>query len=189
MNTDMALQTGLEVWREEFVRRERDMGMEEIGHVSDRRLYRMALPGGMRDAEAEDFSHLSLCPVCMGKWAELRQAISDIEDSEKFEEDRMVSWGMLEAAATDKAAGPLRLRSGCGNFVLGVLPRMGDPENGMVTLEVVSDAASEMEGRKATVKDHGGRTILEGTIRQSRLARKIGRLSQLDLARWSVVVK
>ena len=47
----------------------------------------------------------------------------------------------------------------------------------------------EMEGRKATVKDNGGRTILDGTIRQSRLARKIGGLSQMDLARWSVVVK
>ena len=116
MNTDMILQTGLEVWREEFVRRERDMGREEIGHVSDRRLYLMALSGGIKDADAEDVSHLSLCPVCMGKWAKLRQAVSDTEDSEKFEDDRVVSWGMLEAAATDKPAGPLRLRSGCGNF-------------------------------------------------------------------------
>ncbi len=187
MNSEMALQTCLKIWREEYSRPERQA--DQGGHLSDRILYGMALAGGFKKADSNDASHLSLCPVCLGKWAKLRRAVSDLNVSESYEDEKIVSWGMLEAAATDKPLEALSLTSSCGNFVLGVLPRVGDPESGMITLEVISDASSEMEDRRASVTDKAGRLLLQGVIRQGRLARKIEKLSKVNLAKWTVVVE
>ena len=165
MNTDMVLQTGLEVWRENL------SGGNGTWDGGDRTCFQPSSVSdgafrGMKDADAEDVSHLSLCPVCMGKWAKLRQAGFRYRRLGKIRGGPRGVLGHAGSRCDGQARRPL---ADCGadaaNFVLGVLPRMGDPENGMVTLEVVSDAAPEMEGRKATVKDNGGRTILEGTIR------------------------
>jgi hypothetical protein len=55
---------------------------------------------------------------------------------------------------------------------------MGNPENGMITLELESKTASELEGHKATVRDHNGRILLEGSLCQGRLARRIEKAVQ-----------
>ncbi len=187
MNSETALQTCLKIWREEYFRPDQDAG--KGGHLSDRILYEMALAGGFKNADSKHSSHLSLCPVCLGRWAQLRRAVSDLNEGESYDDEKIVSWGKLEAAATDKSLEALSLKSSCGRFVLGVLPRMGDPDSGMVTLEVISGVGAEMEGRRATVSDNAGRVLLQGAIRQGRLARKIERLPKVDLAKWTVVVE
>jgi hypothetical protein len=191
MNTDIELNKCIQVWRSENPELRADH-VYGAGHPSDKLLYEMALADGIKNAEAEVVAHLALCAKCLRRWAKLRKALSDMEDPESgsFEGESFLTWGMLEAAADDKPVEALRLKSACGKFVLGVLPRVGNSDSGMITLEVVeSEAVSHMEGRKATVRDKNGRLILQGRIHQARVARKIERLSNVKLAKWTVVVE
>jgi len=187
MTKDTALEICLQTWQSVFLNPNRE-GDEEKVHLSQKVLYQMALSGGVKETDHKDLAHLSICPLCLNQWAEFRKCISDIEDLVGYEEHRFVAWGMLEAAATDKPVEAVRLKSSCGKFFLGLLPQMGNPENGMITLELESDSASELEGHKATVRDHKGRILLEGALCQGRLARKIEKLSNINLTHWTVIV-
>lgn len=187
MNKNKGLELCLQTWQSVFLNANRE-GSEEKVHLSENILYQMALPGGIIETDPEHLTHLSTCPLCLNRWAEFRKCISDIEDAVDYKENRFVTWGILEAAATDKPAEALRLKSSCGKFILGLLPQMGNPENGMITLELESNTALEMEGHKATVRDRNGRILLEGALCQGRLARRIEKLSNLNLTHWTVIV-
>lgn len=187
MNEETAWEKCLQTWQSVYLKPNRE-GAEENIHLSIQVLYQMALSGGIKNADPKDSAHLSICPLCLNLWARFRKCISDIEDAAEYEEQRYVSWGMLEAAASDKSIEAMRLKSSCGKFFLGLLPQVGNPEKGMVTLELDSKTASELEGRKATVRDHGGRILLEGAISQGRLARRIERLSDINLSHWTVIL-
>lgn len=187
MNEDTALEICLQTWQSVYLKPNRERGEEKV-HLSEKVLYQMAISGGINDADPKDSAHLSLCPLCLNQWAKFRQSVSDIEEAAGYKEQRFVAWGMLEAAATDKPVEAVRLKSACGKFSLGLLPQMGNPENGMITLELESKTASELDGHKATVRDHLGRILLEGALCQGRLARRIEKLSNINLKHWTVVV-
>jgi hypothetical protein len=187
MNKDKALEIGLQTWQSVYPKPNREGDQENL-HLSEKVLYQMALSGGIKETDPKDLAHLSLCPLCLNQWAKYRKSISDIEDATGYEEQRFVTWGILEAASTDKTMEAVRLKSSCGRFFLGLLPQMGDPENGMITLELESKTASELEGHKATVRDHKGRILIEGALCQGRLARRIEKLSNINLTHWTVIV-
>jgi hypothetical protein len=187
MNEDTALAIYLQTWQSVYLKPSPEGGEEKV-HLSEKVLYQMALSSGINDADPKDSAHLSLCPLCLNQWAEFRKSISDIEDAANYKEQRFVAWGMLEAAAGDKPVEAVRLKSSCGRFYLGLLPQMGNPENGMITLELESKTASELEGHKVTVRDNQGRILLEGALCQGRLARRIEKLPNINLKHWTVVV-
>jgi hypothetical protein len=184
-NTD--LEICLQTWQLVFLKPNRKECEDNV-HLSEKALYQMALSGGIKTADPKDVAHLSLCPLCLNQWANFRKSISDIEDAMGYEEQRFVSWGMLEAAATDKPIEAVRLKSACGKFFLGLLPQVGNPESGMITLELESKTALELEGHRAVVRDHEGRILLEGAICQGRLARRIEKLSSINFTHWTVVI-
>lgn len=188
MNEDTALEICLQTWKLAYLEPNREDADENL-HLSDKVLYQMAIPGGIKQADPKDSTHLAMCPVCLNQWANFRKSISDIEDAAGYEEQRLATWGMLEAAATGKSGEALRLKSTCGRFLLGLLPQMGNPEKGMITLELDSETALEMEGHKATIRDFQGRILLEGVLTQGRLARRIENLSDINLTRWTVIVE
>jgi hypothetical protein len=187
MNKDIALEICLHTWHSVYLKSDYDSSSKKE-HLSEKVLYQMALSGGITEADSQNLGHLSFCPLCLYKWAKFRKSISDIEEAANYEEQRFLAWGMMEAAATDKPIEAVRLKSSCGKFFLGLLPQMGDPENGMITLELELKTASELEGHKATVRDHNGRVLLEGSLCQGRLARRIENLSNINLIRWTVIV-
>jgi hypothetical protein len=185
MNKNNALEICLQTWQLVYMK----LNLAEKKHLSEKVLCQMAFSGGVKEADPKDLAHLSLCPECLNEWAKFRQSISDIEDSAGYEEQRLVTWGMLEAAAADKSVEAVRLTSTCGRFFLGLLPQMDNPENGMITLELKSNTASELEGHKATVIDYKGRVLLEGVLCQGRLARRIEKLSHINLTHWMVIIE
>jgi hypothetical protein len=187
MNEDAVLEICLETWQSVYLKPNREDGEEKV-HLSEKVLYQMALSGGINEADPKDSAHLSLCPFCLNQWAQFRKSISDVEDATGYKEQRFVAWGMLEAAATNKPVEAVRLKSSCGRFFLGLLPQMGNPESGMITLELESKTALELEGHKATVRDQQGRILLEGVLCQGRLARRIDKLTNINLKHWTVVV-
>lgn len=186
-DNDSALKLCLQSWSFRGLKLNHLNNGEQI-HLTENLLYRMALSNGLQESDPKDLEHLAMCPICLNQWARFRKSLSDIEDSDAYEEQRTVSWGMLEAASSSKSIEPLRIKSSCGQFFLGLLPQVGDTEKGMITLELESQAALGLEGHKATVRDHKGRIILQGAICQGRIARKIENLSEVNLTRWTVTV-
>lgn len=185
---DIILKMSLQAWYS-LKRKTVKSNTEKNLHLPEKSLYMLALSGAIREADPKALAHLALCPLCLNRWAQFRRSISDIQDSVGYEEKKVVAWGMLEAAASKKLAEPLRLKSSCGQFFLGIFPQRGNIERGMITLEVESNAGlSQLEGHKATVKDHTGRILLEGKICQGRLARKIEKISDVNLTCWTVTV-
>lgn len=188
MDKDISLKLSLQQWYLIKLERDRNNARKEY-HLSEKKLYAMALSGAMGEDDLKHWRHLSLCPLCLNRWARFCRAISDIEDAKSYEEKRVVSWGMLEAAAaSNSSVEPLRIKSSCGQFFLGIFPQVGNPQQGMITLEVESDAICQFEGHTATVRDYMGRKLLEGSICQGRVARKIEKLSEINLTRWTVTV-
>jgi len=153
----------------------------------------MAEPGGIERSEVEAVDHLSVCPVCLGEWASWRKALTavdDFEGAESTEEEEfpVMAYGMREAAATAKPEEPVNVRSSCGRFILGFLPRLDNPQKGMVTLEAVADGEMSVEDRHFTVRDRNGLVLLEGRLHQGRLARTCEKLADIDLTTWTLVV-
>jgi hypothetical protein len=186
MNKDTTLEICLHIWHSRYLKPNYDNSLKKE-HLSEKVLYQMALSGGIKEADSQHLAHLSFCPLCLNQWAEFRKSISDMEEAINYEEKLFFTWGMMEAAATDKPMEAVKLKSSCGKFFLGLLPQMGNPENGMITLELESKTASELEGHKATVRDHNGRILLEGSLCQGRLARRIEKLSSINLIHWTVI--
>jgi len=192
MNQKNSLQSLLQIWKEVYLDRTKTHG-EEAGHLSVEELYRMAEPGGIERSEVEAVDHLSVCPVCLGEWASWRRALTavdELESAEGMEEEEfpVMAYGMREAAATAKPEEPVNVRSSCGRFNLGVLPRLDNPQKGMVTLEAVADGEMSVEDRHFTVRDRNGLVLLEGRLHQGRLARTCEKLADIDLTTWTLVV-
>lgn len=158
-------------------------------HLASDTLYRMAGDGGLEKAPPAEVAHLSMCPVCVKKWAEWRRALSAVASLEADKPAPILTYGIRQAAATEKtAAEPVRLPSACGRFVLSLLPRMDDPDKGMVTLEVVGEAGRELEGQQVIVKDRLGVVMIAGRLREGRLARRCDQISTFNLTPWTLVV-
>ena len=153
----------------------------------------MAGPGGIERADDEALNHLSLCPICLEEWASWCSALRTVDELDRpvADEDEPIpamTYGMREAAATDKPDEPISIRSSCGRFIFGLLPQLDNPEKGMVTLEAVADGDMAVEGRYVTVRDRNGLVVLEGRLRHGRLARTCEKLSEIDLTTWTLVV-
>lgn len=162
---------------------------EDRDHLDMARIYQLSRPNGMAHAEAYEMDHLSMCPMCMDKWAACA-ALSDFETADGYEAESgktIMSCGFLEAAATEFKE-PLFLKSSCRRFILGLLPELGEPAKGMAVLEAVSEKEQAFEGMEASVQDAGGIRILKGALRHGRAATRVDDLNSLDLSTWTVVL-
>ena len=187
-----ALQPFLQIWKDIYpARTEPDVAGG--GHLSIEALYRMAGSGGIERSGDEAVNHLSLCPECLEKWASWRRALTAVDELERPEtaeeqEAPVMAYGLREAAATAKPEEPVSMRSSCGRFILGLLPRVDNSDKGMVTIEAAADGKMSVEGRHFTVRDRNGLVVLEGRLRHGRLARTCEKLTDLDLTAWTLVV-
>ncbi len=185
MSTGNSLIPRLRLWKTIYGGRTDSMGAAGA-HLSEERLYEMATSGGIEHSEAYSVHHVSLCPLCLEKWAAFRKAVYQIEHMESRAYPTMAH-GRREAAADRGAKRSESLLSNCGAFRLNLLPRMDDSEKGMVTLELVKDHAKTLEGRFVTVRDRNGVVLLSGMPRQGRLAQPCERLSDFDVSIWTVI--
>ena len=183
MNTEKQIESCLRVWKEDALERMRD-----TAHLPDETLYTMAEKDGINNAAPEALEHLSLCPICMEKWAAWHESISMVEEDEA-EADMIMSYGTheLKAAATEKPFEPVTSKSSCGRFNLGLFPQVDNPEKGLVTLDVIKTGDISYENRYVMVRDRNGRIFLKGKIHQNRLARRCENLSDIDLSKWTVM--
>ncbi len=185
MNTGNSLLPHLRLWKTVYAQHI-ETGEAAGAHLSEERLYEMAVPGGIEKSAGSSVKHISLCPLCLEKWAAFRKAVHQIESMETLGHTA-IAGGTREAAAD---RGPKRaesLLSDCGAFRLNLLPRRDDPEKGMVALELLKDRAKVLEGRRVTVRDRNGVVLLSGRPRQGRLAQLFDRLSDIDVSIWTVI--
>ncbi len=179
MNIQNNLEQRLRDWKSSFE--------FEGPHLPDDVLYRLANAGGIKNADNETARHLSLCPTCLEKWADWRRAISAAEESTQESHEEFMSYGMLEAAASTGPLQPLNLQSRCGSFCLGVLPSMGNPDKGLLTLEAIGQIAASLEGRRVTIRDRRGTVLIDGHLHEGRVARPCEHLGEIDLSTWTIV--
>ena len=192
MNQDRILEGSLKIWKESRLAHT-ETGATPGDHLSEEMLYRMARPGGIEKSSDDEVDHLSLCPACLERWASWRRAIRAVEELEKGngeeeEASALIACGLREAAASLASQEPISMRSSCGRFILGLLPRVDNPDKGLVTIEAAADGAMSVEGRHFTVRDRNGRVVLEGRLHHGRLARTCEKLTGLDLSAWTLVV-
>lgn len=183
------LQSYLKVWRNTTAN-EMNSGEIDIVHPTDENIYMMAEDGGMQTAAPGMLEHLSLCPVCMEKWADWREAITAVEE-ESTEPVTMplATHGILRAAATTGSKDPLSSLSGCGRFRLEAAPPIDSSDRWLITLEVVREEDTTLEGREVIARERNGRVLLEGRIRQGRMARYWVSPGDFDLSCWTLIEK
>ncbi len=187
MITENNLKAGLAAWKEMYHEGKPDPG-EDIRHLDAEELYRMAEDGGVAQAGDKAVEHLSLCPVCLGEWAEWRRVLSAVAEAD--EEDTLVmSYGLLEAAATTATTEAVSVLSACGRFTLSRLPDIDNPTRGMLTVDLVSEDAEAMNGWHISVSDKNQQIMLAGRIFDGRLARKCENINDFDFSELKIVVK
>ncbi len=190
MDTNIPFHESFKYWNEVYfsdVKTEAEKGR----HISTKEIYMMAEYRGIEKCRQELVEHLSLCPACLKKWAEWRMAVNTLENLEKddlSEQENLLSYGLLKAAATDGPKGPLSLRSSCGKFTLNLLPQMDDPGKGMITLESTTDGNHDLKERNVTIRDANGLVILDGKFRHGRLARRCDNITDIVLNSWTIVI-
>ena len=122
----------------------------------------------------------------MKKWIAWKEAIS-LSKQSGGEIERVLCCGFLEAAASKGPVEAITSKSSCGKFILGVYPKKDSTEHVLVTLEYVDGDPSEMEGRKFSVRDTKSNLVIEGVLRNGRMARVLENFTEIDLAKWSLV--
>ncbi|MCG8683757.1 MAG: hypothetical protein MI892_02710 [Desulfobacterales bacterium] len=157
----------------------------ETGHLDLEAIYRLSLDGELAKASHKEAAHLCNCPQCLDKWELLCFIASEAED----ESDDLIGYGRLKAAAEkEMALEPIYLKSDCGRFELGLFPDPNHPGYGMATLDVLKKE-SGLDSLTATVKDAGGRVVLQAKITHGRTAAKIRNIDHLDLSIWTVTIR
>lgn len=184
MNLENDLKRYLDIWRQSAEL----MQTEPDAHLPSDTLFRLAEPGGITAATAEDLSHLSGCPACIHQWAEWRKALSAVSDMEEEAESQDISFGIRQAAATERPSRePSTLPSSCGRFSLSMFPDIKNPGKGMVVLKVAGQSKTSLEGRSITIRDINGIVLMSGTLRDGELARRYDNISDFDLSAWTIV--
>lgn len=181
MNKKISIKEAFSIWK---THSDSDMGSE---HLSDRRLYQLALDGGLSKAKEWEVEHLSLCPHCLDKWEAFSVVTSPLPP-EDYDAGGIISYGELKAAASGFKE-PVSAQSTCRRFMFEILPDMDDPAKGMAVLEIIGDTPEEYEGKLVIIKDACNHTILKNIIRQGRAASRIERLDALDPSQWTIVIK
>jgi len=187
MNTENELKEYLDIWKGEYTKKIAS-GEIATSHIPEEIIYKMAEDNGMTNAVAENIEHLSFCPVCMEKWALWREAISVAAEDEK-ESPFLMSYGYLKAAATVEAREPVSSLSSCGRFRLNIEPPLEKEDKWLVIIEMVTDAETSLEGRNIEVRDRKGRVLLDGKIKQGRMARFWTTMEDFDLSNWTLIEK
>ena len=186
MNDEEKLQPYLRIWKNIYTEKIK-IGPYDIPHILEEDIYKMAEDGGMEVADPKAIEHLSLCPVCMDNWVGWREAVSVLEPG-GAEEESIMSYGLVEAAATYDIKEAINYHSACGRFTLTLSPPLDSEEEWLVTLRAVDDHIS-FEGVYIEIRDRNGVLLLEGKLVNGRLARYRGDLSNVDLSNWTIIEK
>ena len=186
MNDEEKLQPYLRIWKNIYTEKMKT-DPYDIPHILEEDIYKMVEDGGMVKADPEAIEHLSLCPVCMDNWVGWREAISVLEQG-GGEEQSIMSYGIVEAAATHDIKEAINYHSACGRFTLTLSPPLDSEEEWLVTLRAVDDHIS-FEGMYIEIRDRNGVLLLEGRLVNGRLARYRGDLSNVDLSNWTIIEK
>jgi hypothetical protein len=175
---------GMQIWQEQ----RRQEAAQENNHLSIAELAQYARPGGLASADEAVLEHLAFCPICLEKCADACK--KDETLSTMAAADDWYGGGMMEAAASEGAGGPLFLPSACGDFILRLFPEGGESPRSMVALEAITvESGKKAEGRRVTVRDNRGEVLLSGTIVGGRIARMVETLSHYDLQAWSLIIQ
>jgi len=186
MKEEKKLQAYLRIWENIHTDRVK-ADQYDTSHILEEDIYKMAEDGGMERADPKAIKHLSLCPVCMDNWVGWREAISVLEQG-GAEEESIMSYGLVEAAATHGIKEAISYDSACGRFTLTLSPHLNFEEEWLVTLRAVEDNISS-EGMYIEIRDRNGGILLEGRLVNGRLARYRGDLSNVDLSKWTIIEK
>ncbi len=176
----LSLAEGMRIWSENYE------GSPGVAHLSQETIEELAQPGALDSVDEASLEHLSSCPLCVKKWS---TACNNMAIQEDGAADDWYSGGILEAAATERAIGPIMLPSRCGNFEIRLLPDTDSDKKYMAILEVISERKSEFEGSYISVHDSRGTLLLEGTVTGARIGRMVENMAEYDLTSWSMIVR
>ncbi len=179
MKKEVNMKQAFEIWKEHSV--------FEQDHLSMQRVYELSLTDGLRNAHEYEIDHLSLCPLCLDNWEAFCAVTASFTADDYDEEHTIMSCGFLKAAATG-FTGPVYIKSDCKKFMIGIFPKIDNPEKGMAVLETIDEERS-YDDMKASVMDAKGQIILKNIIKRDRAASKIEYLDSLDLSKWTLVLR
>ncbi len=176
MKKQTTIKEALEIWA--------DHTDDPCDHIPVARLLCYAMPEGLKDAQACDLHHLSLCPQCQDEWNMLSDLDGDVQEKPRTDDPYLMGYGLLKAAKS-KLTRPLELTSTCGRFTLGIYPNEQNPENGLL---VFNTTQKNLEGAEVLVLDAKGRQLINGLIRGLKAVQTTQLLSDFDFSSWNVVV-
>ncbi len=157
-------------------------------HLSDDELFTMASYRGFDNASDTATQHLSHCASCLDKWSNWCSAIHlAATDNSKEDNNYILGFGLLEAAATEVQDEVVYSRSACGRFLLSVYPQKLKSDTMMITLELIAGSPNEFEGRHFQIRDYNGQILLDGFLRDQRLARVAKNLNHINLGQWTLI--
>ena len=181
-NVCFNLKEGFQYWR-----RSRDQEMQDTDHISDRQLHLLSGVEGLRGVSTAIVNHLSMCPQCLNRWVRSCAQMREADAAQQSSDDYLI-YGVLEAAASLHTVEPVQTKSSCGKISLGIFPASDDTVDALVTLEVISDDVTFLEGKVLTVREKSGTIILDGCLQGGRLGGTCSDIRKIDLSAWTMQV-
>ena len=153
------------------------------GHLDDACLLRLTrISKEMLEHGGPELEHLSSCPVCMERWAQLCRSESDKPACREEHSMSRISFGEMDADVQGQSA-EMVSTSQCRHFTLRQATSSG-------TLSIsVSTTDPDLEGKTVKLCDRSGRLLFSGEICEGRAAASISDDEMCDLTIWTITVK
>ena len=178
------LKSYLNLWKDHF---SSDVEGQSINgqHLDDEKLQQMIhLSLDMENNDNLHLEHLSSCPACMERWAQLcKQEITEkVPDTHTYSPS--MSYGTNEEDDVVGQSSGLNLASQCGRFTLSSTASAGHLLTENLTIKT---SETKLNGKKVQVRDRSGSVLLDGMIEKGQLSAKID-IQKIDLSIWTVLV-
>lgn len=181
MKDAIALQDYLRHWREHLS--DDVQGQSSITeHLDDTRLTEFTrISKELLKSNCEDLLHLSTCPECMERWAEICKAVIS---GNEYDNDALasISFGEMNDDVQGQS-GELVSKSACQRFTLY------QNETSDALLIKLSSTDEALEGKLIHLNDRLGVQILSGKILKGEISGSIQGSDDVDLSIWTVSVK
>ncbi len=117
--------------------------------------------------------HLSHCPQCA---QELQGMVQSLELAEK----RLKGWDIAYAKAAASSGNSARkIVSEAGKYTIEIRPHAVEVDRGILILQVALQYRPILEGKRVSIEDGRGRTLLEGKILSGEVAQEVDKLDQI----------
>lgn len=117
--------------------------------------------------------HLGHCAQCA---QELQEMVQSLEQAE----ERLKGWDLAcPKAAASTGSSARKIVSEAGKYTIEIRPHTVESDRGIIILQVSPQYRQALEGRRVSLRDGLGRTLLEGRILGGEAAQEMEGLDQI----------